>query len=179
VWEGGIRVPLLVRGPGVKPGLCVTTRASTVDIFPTLAAMAGVRTPLPPDIEGGDLSAVLGGVGGAQVKRSREELVVHFPHYDKGEEGPASVLLLGNDKLIHTYEDGRSQLFNLAIDRAERRDLAAQQPEKTAQLEQRLSAYLQAVKAQMPARNPAYDPSAPPPSRKKKERDADKKKEAA
>jgi arylsulfatase A-like enzyme len=47
VWEGGIRVPLVVRGPGIKPGTCTHVRATTVDLFPTIAAIARVKEPLP------------------------------------------------------------------------------------------------------------------------------------
>ena|GEM_PF-3624145 len=78
MWEGGTRVPLIVRGPGVKAGACSHIRAITVDIFPTIAALARVREPLPKGLEGGSLKPVLGGAPDAMVKRSREEFVVHF-----------------------------------------------------------------------------------------------------
>jgi arylsulfatase A-like enzyme len=163
VWEGGLRVPLIVRGPGIKAGACTHVRATTVDLLPTIAALARVPEPLPKTLEGGSLSQVLGDVPGASVKRPREEFVVHFPHYDKAEQGPASALLLGNDKLIRPYEASAPLLFDLAKDPAEQHDLAKEQAKKTADLERRLREYLQAVDARMPAPNPKFDPAHPQP----------------
>jgi arylsulfatase A len=159
VWEGGLRVPLIVRGPGVSPGVCTHVRASTVDLFPTLAALAGVKEPaLPKWLEGGSLGPVLGGLPGTALKRAREEFVVHFPHYDRKTQSPASVLLLGNDKLIRLYESGVPMLFDVAKDLSETHDLAPEQPARAAELNRRLSDYLKAVNAQMPTPNPAYEP---------------------
>src|SRR5439155_5466653 len=72
VWEGGIRVPLIVRGPGAKAGVCSHVRATTVDLFPTIAALAQVKEPLPKNLEGGSRAAVIGSVPNAMVKRARE-----------------------------------------------------------------------------------------------------------
>lgn len=163
VWEGGIRVPLIVRGPGVKAGACTHVRVTTVDLFPTMTALAHVAEPLPKMLEGGSLAGVLSDAPGATVQRAREELVVHFPHYDKDEQGPASALLLGNDKLIRPYETGVLMLFDLSQDLAERHDLAKDQAKKTAGLDRRLRDYLQAVDAHLPAANPKFDPANPQP----------------
>jgi arylsulfatase A-like enzyme len=163
VWEGGIRVPLIVRGPGIKAGTCTHVRASTVDLFPTIAAMARVKEPLPRNLEGGSLAAVLGSAPGATVKRAREEFVVHFPHYDKDEQGPASALLLGNDKLIRPYEKDAPLLFDLSKDLGEQHDLAKDRAKEAAELDRRLSEYLTAVGAQMPTPNPKFDPANPQP----------------
>ena len=159
VWEGGLRVPLIVRGPGVKPGVCSHVRATTVDILPTIAAIARVKEPLPKTLEGGSLAAVLGGVPNAAVKRAHEEFVVHFPHYDKDELGPASAILLGDQKLIHPYETNVPMLFELSKDIAEQHDLAKERAKETAALDQRMNDYLKSVGALMPVPNPKYDPS--------------------
>jgi len=159
VWEGGIRVPLIVRGPGIKAGNCTHVRATTVDLFPTIAALARVKEALPKNLEGGSLAAVLGGTPNVTVKRAREEFVVHFPHYDKDEQGPASALLLGNDKLIHPYETNVPMLFDLSKDIGEQRNLATERAEETADLERLLTEYLRAVGAQMATVNPKFDPS--------------------
>ena len=71
-------------------------------------------------------------------------------HHDKDTIGPASAILLGDYKLIRVYATGARQLFNIAQDPAERRDLAAQMPDKVKELDARLTDYLQAVNAQMP-----------------------------
>jgi len=159
VWEGGVRVPLIVRGPGVKAGICSHVRASTVDLFPTIAAMARVSEALPKTLEGGSLAAVLAAGPGAAVKRAREEFVVHFPHYDKDAQGPASTLLLGPLKLIRTYEDGGLQLFDVLKDIGEAHNLASAQPKEVGALDRLLSGYLTAVGAELPRPNPRFDPA--------------------
>ena len=175
VFEGGLRVPLIVRGPGIGAGVCTHVRASTVDLFPTIAAFAGVREPLSRGVEGGNLAPVLAGEPVA-VQRAREDFVVHFPHYDKDDTGPASVLYAGSLKLMRLYEGGALRLFNMESDRSERQDLAKSGSEKAGALDQRLSAYLSEIHAQLPSPNPTYDPSAPEPvqkgGRRKKERDS-------
>ena len=162
VWEGGVRVPLLVKGPGVKPGSCAQTLASTADLMPTISQLAGVKAALPKNVEGGSLVPVLLGKSDL-VKRLREEFVVHFPHYDKDGEGPASMLISGSQKLIRIYETGQLYLFNLKSDLGEKRDLSKEMPLVAKDLDRRLSDYLLAVDASMPTPNPAFDPTKPAP----------------
>ena len=159
VWEGGLRVPFVVAGPGIKAGACSHVRVSATDLFPTFAELACIKEPLPKGLEGGSFVSVLlnGGIG--TVKRPREEFVVHFPHYDKDRIGPASALILGDFKLIRVYESGAFHLFDLSQDIGERNDLAKPMPDKVTELDQRLAGYLKAVNAQMPSLNPNYDPS--------------------
>jgi len=158
VWEGGLRVPFIIRGPGIKAGSCSHVRAVGVDLFPTIAELAHVTVSLPKGIEGGSLVPVF--TAGA-VKRTHEEYVVHFPHYDKDAIGPASAILLGDFKLIHAYETGTLRLFNIAKDPGERHDLAKEMPDKVVELNRRLDEYLKSMNAQMPTPNPNYDPSKP------------------
>jgi arylsulfatase A len=160
VWEGGLRVPLIVRGPGIAPGVCTHTMASTADLFPTIAGLAGVKEAAwPKGLEGGSLVPVLSGAPGGAVKRARAEFVVHFPHYDRNAQSPASVLLLGAEKLIRPYESGVPMLFDLSKDRSEAHDLAPEKPARAAELNRRLSEYLSAVNAQLPAPNPGFEPA--------------------
>ena len=98
---------------------------------------------------------------GATVKRAREEFVVHFPHYDRDEQGPASALLLGNVKVIRLYETGALMLFDLSRDIGEQHDLAKDKAKEAAELDRRLSEYLKLVNAQMPTPNPKFDPANP------------------
>ena len=77
-------------------------------------------------------------------------------------------------KLVRFYEAGTDRLFNLAADRGEQMDLLAQQPAVAAALRRRLEEHLQAVNAQMPAANPAFDPSGPPPEARKGKRQREK-----
>ena len=85
--------------------------------------------------------------------------MLHFPHYDKDPQGPASAIILGEYKLIRVFETEERKLFNLSEDPGERDNLAEKQPAEVAELDKRLTDYLTAVNAQMPTLNPNYDPS--------------------
>jgi len=157
VSEGGLRVPFIVRGPGIAPGACSHVRATGEDLLPTLAELARVGEALPKGVEGGSLVSVLTHAGTGTVTRPREEFVVHFPHYDKDAIGPASALYLGDLKLIRVYETGARRLFDIAKDPGERHDLAQERPDKVKALDQRLTEHLEAVHAQMPQANPNFE----------------------
>ena len=161
VWEGGLRVPLLIAGPGVKSGYCSHVRSSTVDVLPTVIELAGLKPDVLPDgIEGGSLVGILQQGDRAPMKRSRDELVVHFPHYDKDDLGPATAILMGNYKLIRFFEeDPRRKFFDLTNDLGEQHDMAAARPDIVATMDQRLTEYLTLVKASLPTLNPNYHPN--------------------
>jgi arylsulfatase A-like enzyme len=126
-------------------------RASQVDVLPTLAELAHVPEALPASIEGGSLWRVLT-TGAGAVVRSREEFVIHFPHYDKDPEGPASALYLGDFKYIRQYENNTERLYDLGADLGEQRDLAPTNPSKLDELRAKMDAYFAAVGAQLPTR---------------------------
>lgn len=159
VGDGGLRVPLLVRGPGVPPGSVARQLVTAVDLFPTVAELAGVACSATNGLEGGSLAEVLRSGGAGLVRRPRAEFVVHFPHYDKDPLGPASALYLGDLKLVRLYETDRRQLYDVSRDPAERTDLASGRASKVAELDQRLTRYLADVQAQMPSQNPVADPA--------------------
>jgi arylsulfatase A-like enzyme len=169
VWEGGIRVPLIIRGPGVKPNSWCHTPVVGYDFFPTFCEWAGISASmLPKGIEGGSIESLLANDGQGIVHRPREELVFHFPHY-QGEDGPQSSIRLGSLKLMWFYEDNRVALFDLSNDISESNNLSWQMPAETGQLRDRLQKYLTAVDAQFPTPNPQFDPSRPVvPNREKK-----------
>ncbi len=157
VWEGGIRVPFIVRGPGVKPNSWCHTRVVGYDLFPTFCEWAGInKTSLPMGLEGGSIAGLLANDGRGEVKRSHEELVVQFPHYQG--DAPHSAIFLGDLKLLHFYEDNHDELFELSKDIGERNDLAAQRPADAKKLRDQLEKYLASVDAQFPTPNPDYDP---------------------
>jgi arylsulfatase A-like enzyme len=173
VTEGGLRVPFLIRGPGVPAGLVVHTPVTAMDVLPTILELAHLEARRPAGVEGGSLVPLWQARASdhPQVVRAREELVFHFPHYDLGNGGPATALLAGNWKLVKNYDARTLRLYDLARDPAERRDLAATQAERVADLDARLVRYLAEVQAQLPQPNPNYDPAAarqeetPPPRR--------------
>lgn len=159
VWEGGIRVPLIIRGPGIAAGSWSHQRVVGYDFFPTFCRLAGVKAPLPAELEGGDIAPLLAGAE-KPVKRPREEIVFHFPHYQG--DTPHSAILLGPYKLLEFYETGERQLFGLAADLGERNDLAKSKPQIADDLAKRLHAYLASVGAAMPKPNPDFDPAREP-----------------
>jgi len=162
VWEGGIRVPFIVRGPGVAANSWCHVPIVGYDLFPTFCEWAGVpREALPTALEGGSIAEVLSSGGKGRVTRPREGLVFHFPHYQTGNT-PHSAIRLGTLKLIKMYEDDSVRLFDLDTDLGERDDLAARRPADVARLRETLEDHLDTVHAQLPIKNPQYDPDAAP-----------------
>jgi arylsulfatase A-like enzyme len=163
MWEGGIRVPFIVRGPGVVANSWCDVPVVGYDLSPTFCEWAnGPAVQLPKKIEGGSIASLLANNGKGEVKRAREELVFHFPHYQSDDDGPHSAIRMGDLKLIHFYESDREVLFDLSKDIGEQRDVSKQMPAETKQLSNRLQKYLAAVDAQFPIVNPNYDPNATP-----------------
>ncbi|MCF6175275.1 MAG: sulfatase [Victivallaceae bacterium] len=159
LWEGGIRVPMMIAGPGIKGGMYSNTPVIGFDLFPTICELSKIKKGLSDKVEGTSLVTVL--KNGGKLKRHYEELVFHFPHYGKGpKQKPQSAIIVGNKKLIKDYDSGELKLFDLDKDIGETNDLAKSNPEETEKLHQRLLAYLQMVKAQLPTVNSEYDPDA-------------------
>jgi len=163
LWEGGLRVPWIVRGPGVPPNSWCHTRVVGYDLFPTFCDWAGIaQDRRPAKLEGGSLASLLASGGNGQVMRPREGLVFHFPHYQG--DTPHAAIIAGDLKLLHFYEDNRDQLFDLSVDLRESRDLAAAQPADARRLRAQLDAYLADINAQLPSTNPDYDTNRPVPA---------------
>ncbi len=159
VWEGGLRVPMIVRGPGVAANAWCHTPVVGNDWFPTFCELAGIPpNRLPRNIEGGSLASLLTNHGRGDVKRPRDGLYFHFPHY-QGEGGPQSAIQLDGLKLIRFYEDNRIALFDLTKDISERNDLAKTLPEPASRLSKQLDNYLADVSAQLPTSNQDYNPN--------------------
>ncbi len=157
VYEGGIRVPLIVRWPGVvRPGTTCAEPVTTLDVAATLLDAAGVADPA--GLDGTSLRPVLAGTGPLGAR----DLAWHYPHYSNQGGRPAAALVTGNEKLIEHFEDGRVELFDLAADPGERHDLAGERPARAAELRARLAAWRDRVRAALPVPNPRpVDPFAP------------------
>ena len=152
-WEGGIRVPLLVRGPGIKAGSVSRVPVTGTDLYPTIAEMARVRAELPAGIEGASLLGLLQSNGEGTLARRFDSLVWHFPHYQtlKGTT-PMSSIRVGDWKLVRMYETGDAHLFDLSGDIGETKDLRAADPDVATRLSRQLASYLEAVDAPMARR---------------------------
>ena len=156
-YEGGLRVPLLMRLPGVvRAGAVCDTPVITMDYFPTLLELAGA----PPEaartaVDGVSIVPLLRG----ESFTPHPDLFWHYPHYwNSGKVSPYSVVRSGDWKLIRFYETGTEELYNLKDDLSERHDLAAANPAKRAELSAKLDAWLKSVGAQLPVPNVQYKP---------------------
>jgi len=155
-YEGGVRVPLIICWPGVtKAGLVEATPAITPDLYPTVLELAGVK-PLQSLVDGISLAPLLK----SGAKPDRDAIFWHYPHYHPGGATPYSAIRSGDFRLVHFYEDGRDELYDLANDVGESKDLAATEPVRAKALRTRLDAWLKSVDAQFPTTNPAFDPAA-------------------
>ena len=153
-WEGGLRVPILIQYPGCKnPVTTCDTPVTGTDYFPTLLDMAGI--PLLPEQhrDGVSIKPLL--EGKTMTPRS---LCWHYPHYGNQGGEPSSIIRDGDWKLIHYYEDGRNELYNLRMDITEMEPLNVQYPEKADFLYKKLFVWLTEVNALYPVADPAYDP---------------------
>ena len=157
-YEGGTRVPLIVSWPGVtKPGTVGETPVITMDLFPTVLEAAGLKKAA---MDGVSLRPILAKDGSIP----RDELFWHYPHYQHYQLGgttPYGAIRKGDFKLIEFFDDMRVELYNLKDDIGEKRNLAGERPDKVEQLRERLHAWRKEVGAQMPTKNPNYDPTKP------------------
>lgn len=148
-FEGGIRVPFIVKWPGVtKAGTTDDTPITSTDILPTIVEGVGLKLPEDREIDGSDLKPLLNGSG----ELDRSAIYWHFPHY-RHAPGPYSIVRDGDWKLIKWYE-GQTSLFNLNDDLGEKNDLAESMPDKVAQLDAKLMAHLKEIGAKIPVPNP-------------------------
>lgn len=152
VLEGGIRVPFFVKGPGIAAGSVSKVRTVGWDLLPTFAEWAGAS--VPKEVEGGSLLAVL--KGGTTVKRPVSDIVIHFPHYDLSNGGPATAIYQGKFKLIRNYDTGKNSLYDIESDPREQKNLIDSMPDKADSMLKAMDAYLKSVDAQMPKPNPNY-----------------------
>ncbi len=156
LWEGGIRVPFIIQGPGIPAGSTHDIRITGTDLLPTFAAIAGSTAPLPEGIEGGDFLPVL--IGDAEsIDRPHDFLTFHFPHY-QGREGPQSAIIRGDLKLVKDYETDTVRLFDLTEDPGESTDLARIRADDARRLQALLETHLDRIDADLPVRNPEAGP---------------------
>ena len=147
-FEGGVRVPLIIAGPGIKNGSESATPVSGTDLLPTLIDLAGNKTITLNEIDGGSFASILLNKNNEQIKRAVDGIFFHVP-YKNGIalKRPHSAVRKGDYKLIKFQDDKSILLFNLVKDKMEQLNLAAQKPEKAKELEKILDNYLIEVHA--------------------------------
>ncbi len=154
LYEGGLREPLIVRWPGVvATGSTCDTPVELTDLFPTFIQAAGI-----------DLAKAVGPVDGTDItKLLRGEslpprtLYWHYPNYTNQGGRPAGAIRDGDWKLVENFEDDSVELYNLARDLSEQKNVAASEPARTADLRNKLNAWRVEVGARMPTPNPDFD----------------------
>ncbi|MEZ5385459.1 MAG: sulfatase [Prosthecobacter sp.] len=151
LYEGGVRIPLIVRWPGVtQAGVC-DEPVITMDLFNTLLGAAG----LPAEsADGLDLKPLL---SQPAARLDRDALFFHYPHY-YATTSPVSAVRMGDWKLLEFFEDDHVELYNLRDDLGERRDLATEMPGRSDELRKRLHAWRDSVGAALPVANPDFKP---------------------
>jgi len=144
LYEGGIRIPLIIRTGSVRTD---STLGTTDDLMPTLLSLADI--PLPDSLDGVNL------LGDIPVERP---LFWHFPHYHGSGNRPSGAVRTPRYKLVEWFEDGRAELYDLARDPAETTDISSDHPQLTDSLRTMLHNWRAGLQAQMPTPNPDYSP---------------------
>ncbi|MEM7600385.1 MAG: sulfatase-like hydrolase/transferase, partial [Verrucomicrobiota bacterium] len=153
LYEGGIRVPMIIKWPGQsKAGAMIDEPVISTDFYPTLLEVAGLEGSTP------DAKSLVPALQGEAFDRG--PLYWHFPHYSNhGMQSPAGAIRDGDFKLIEYFENGTLQLFDLEADIGEQTDLAATNTEKTKELHQKLEKWRTLAGAEKMIPNPDYDPT--------------------
>lgn len=149
LYEGGIRVPLMIRWPGVTQSGTCDEPVILTDMFNTLLHAAGLPTE---SNDGLDLSPLL---QSPALKLQREALFFHYPHY-YATTTPVSAVRAGDWKLLEFFEDSHLELYNLREDLSEQHDLAATMPDKAKELRDKLHAWRESAGAALPTPNPDF-----------------------
>ncbi len=162
LYEGGVREPTLIRAPGItQPGSVSHKPMISMDFFPTMLELAGL--PSRPKLHADGQSLVSQLKGNNTGERT---LYWHYPHYHGSAWKPGASIREGDWKLIEFYHYDKFELYHLATDIGEQKNLAATNPKKAAELRAKLALWQKKMGAKMPVANPEYNPNAKPNPRK-------------
>jgi uncharacterized sulfatase len=153
VYEGGLRVPMIVRWPGVvAPGRECDEPVFSGDLWPTIVAAAGMGVD-PGTVDGVNLVPLFEGDGSI----GREAIYFHYPHYHHMD--PAGAVRAGPWKLIEHFDDGELELYNVRDDLGETTNLAVTEHRIAQELQNALAMWRESVGARMPIENPDFEPA--------------------
>lgn len=150
-FEGGIRESYFIKVPGMGNGLKCTTPVTGTDFYPTLLELAGADLKPEEHIDGVSLVPLL-----KKETIAERPLIWHYPHYGNQGGEPSSIIREGDWKLIHYYEDGREELYNLKNDLEETTDVAAENQDRGKQMSEKLFAMLDDMGARYPIKDPTW-----------------------
>ncbi|MGE5194464.1 MAG: sulfatase [Deltaproteobacteria bacterium] len=155
LYEGGVRVPLIIKWPGTtRPESVCDVPACSIDLVPTIMEILNLA-PAPAPIDGMSLTPLLRQSGVLEERA----LFWHYPHYSNQGGRPGGAVRDGDDKLVEFYETGRLELFDLRNDPGESTNLIDRFPEKAERLATRLREWRQSVGASEMRPNPGYIPN--------------------
>jgi len=180
LYEGGLRVPFIVRWPGVvKAGTTSDVPVAHVDVYPTFLEISGGKAPANYVLDGKSFLPVL---KNPSAKLSRDPIYWHFPGYLQSyvhENGwrttPVGVIHFGDLKLMEFFEDNRVELYNLRKDIGEEKNLAGKMPEKAQELRTKLASWRKEIGAEMPKMVEGANTPTPEPTKKSGNRKRNKK----
>lgn len=151
-FEGGIREPYFIKVPGLtKGGETCDTPVTGTDFYPTILELVGEKLLPDEHQDGVSLVPLLKG-----ERIPERPLIWHYPHYGNQGGEPSSIIRLGDWKLIHYYEDGHQELYNLRTDSREEHDESKDNPELVRKLSNQLLRYLEDVGAKYPVKDSEY-----------------------
>lgn len=159
-YEGGIRVPMIIKWPGHgQPGAVSDVPVISTDFYPSLLKMAGLPAAPRQHVDGTDITPLING----KTKLKRKALYWHFPHYSNhGLQSPGGAIRYGKYKLLEYFEKGTVQLFDLEADPYEQNDLGRSMPGKVKKLKKMLHTWRKKVNAANMPPNPGYIPGSGP-----------------
>ena len=147
LYEGGLRVPLIMSGPGCKAGRTCSVPVAGEDLFPTILSLCDLPLPQGLKVDGKSFAGLLAGA----EPPHRDALYWHYPlsepHFLGGNSSGA--IRQGNWKLIEFFSDGKMELYNLADDLGEAKDLRLSRPQVASRLQEKLAAWRKQVGAEV------------------------------
>ncbi len=148
LYEGGIRVPFIVRGPGIKSGAQSDVAVAGWDLLPTINELAGNTKNVPGHIDGGSLVPVLKNAEITKVQRPSDEF--YFHRYNNGY--PHSAIIAGDYKLIKFWKTKKIELYNIKTDLGEINDISKSEASKVMELDAKLMKYVNGVNPELATR---------------------------
>ncbi|WP_422080082.1 sulfatase [Ulvibacterium sp.] len=153
-WEGGIREPFFIKVPWLdNTGTRTDYPVSGTDFYPTILDLAGIDSLPGQHMDGTSLKPLLEG-----KTLPERTLFWHYPHYGNQGGDPSSIVRKGKWKLIHYWEDGSQELYNLEEDPGEQENVQEEYPEISQDLSNKLHSWLAEVNAAVPQKDPEYNP---------------------
>ncbi|WP_299557339.1 sulfatase [Seonamhaeicola sp.] len=152
-WEGGIRVPLIIKVPGRHVEGQSNLQVVSTDLYPTILDLIGADLRPNNHLDGISLAPLLGG----RRIDSKRPFYWHYPHYGNQGGNPSSIIIEGDWKLIHYWEDGKNELYNIAADIDEQENLSFKYNDKMENMSRKLMTWLEKANAKLPIPDKKYN----------------------